>query len=71
MKITLGALRKIIKEEVERNLRYTAGFFGGSLSQPRKGIVYKPLPGLGPSTGEREEELEEHEEEQRKRAEDR
>jgi len=69
MKITLKELRALIREEVERNLRNTAGFFGGSLSQPRKGIASTPLPGLGASTEEREE-YEEYEEEQRQRTED-
>ena len=64
MKITLRELRTLIREEIERNLRNTAGFFGGSLSQPRKGITYTPLSGLGASTEEREEH-EENEEEQR------
>ena len=58
MKIRLSELRKIIREEVERNLRWSAGYFGGDLSQPSKGINYAPLQGLGSST---EEEDIEHE----------
>ena len=43
MKIKLSELRKIIREEVERNLRWSAGYFGGDLSSPQKGINYVPL----------------------------
>jgi hypothetical protein len=45
MRIKLSDLRRIIREEVERNLRWTAGFFGGNLSQPS--TLHTPLPGLG------------------------
>ena len=50
MKIKLSDLRRIIREEVERNMLWTAGMVGGNLNQPRKGINYMPLPGLGAST---------------------
>lgn len=47
MKITVGELRQIIREEVERNMRWSAGFFtGGGISKGRKGTVTPP-PGLG------------------------
>jgi hypothetical protein len=67
MKITLGLLRSIIREEVERNMLRLAGSFMGTLSQPSKGANYMPLPGLGASTerendtntGENEKEEEE------------
>lgn len=64
MKIRLSDLRKIIREEVERNMLRTAGFFMGSLSRPSKGINYMPLPGLGATT-EKEDDIDtgEHEEE--------
>ena len=64
MKIRLGELRKIIREEVERNLRATAGFFGDNISQPRKSIGSMPLPGLGANTEYKEEHTGEHEEEE-------
>ena len=67
MKIRLSELRRMIREEVERNMLRTAGFFMGNLSRPSKGINYMPLPGLGATTekendidtGEYEEEEEE------------
>ena len=67
MKIRLSDLRRMIREEVERNMLRTAGFFMGNLSRPSKGINYMPLPGLGATTekendidtGEYEEEEEE------------
>lgn len=63
MKITLFELRKIIREEVERNLRWSAGYFGGDLSSPQKGINYVPLQGLGSSTEEKNK-IENYEEEE-------
>lgn len=63
MKITLSELRKIIREEVERNLRWSAGYFGGDLSSPQKGINYVPLQGLGSSTEEKNK-IENYEEEE-------
>lgn len=47
MKIGMRELRIIIREEVEKNLRWTAGIFGGNLSSPSKGVTYMPPPGLG------------------------
>lgn len=47
MRLTLGELRTWIREEVERNMRWSAGFFvGGGISGSDKGIV-PPPPGLG------------------------
>lgn len=47
MRITIRDLRKIVQEEVQRNLRLSAGFFGGGLSnQPSDGSELPP-PGLG------------------------
>ena len=63
MKIKLSELRKIIREEVERNLRWSAGYFGGDLSSPQKGINYVPLQGLGSSTEEKNK-IENYEEEE-------
>ena len=62
MKISLSELKKIIREEVERNLRWSAGYFGGDLSNPQKGINYVPLQGLGSST--EEDKIEKYEEEE-------
>lgn len=40
-------LKVFIREEVERNLRWSAGFFGGgNISKGRKGTIVPP-PGLG------------------------
>jgi|688.fasta_scaffold01425_18 hypothetical protein len=64
MKIKLSELRKIIREEVERNLRWSAGYFGGDLSSPQKGINYVPLQGLGSSTEEEKKQIENYEEEE-------
>ena len=47
MKITIGELKKLISEEVERNMRWSAGMFmGGGISKSNKGVV-EPPPGLG------------------------
>ena len=64
MKIRLSELRKIIREEVERNMLRTAGFFGGNLSQPSKGVNYMPLPGLGATTEKIDDDTREHEKEE-------
>lgn len=66
MKIKLGNLKKIIKDEVERNNRWLAGFFtGGGISQSNAGVV-SPPPGLGDES-EKEEELDKrYEKEQEK-----
>lgn len=46
MWITIDNLRRIIKEEIERNLRWSAGMFGGVGGRSRKGSMLPP-PGLG------------------------
>ena len=47
MRLTIGELRQIIREEVERNNRWLAGFFtGGGISKGRKGTIIPP-DGLG------------------------
>lgn len=47
MRLTIGELKQIIREEVERNNRWLAGFFmGGGISKGRKGTIIPP-PGLG------------------------
>jgi hypothetical protein len=62
MYITIRELRSIIKEEVERNSRWTAGLFGGGQSGGyHGGDGVLPPPGLGSSEesedyGEKEEE---------------
>lgn len=49
MKITIQKLKQLIRDQVERNLRWSAGFFtGGGISRPRKGVV-QPPPDLGSS----------------------
>jgi len=66
MKLTIGELRQAIREELERNLRWTAGFFGGNLSQPS--TVHMPLPGLGATTEEENDaNTGEHEEKEKDR----
>jgi hypothetical protein len=53
MQITLKELRKMIREEVERNMRWSAGFFGGGIDgaghkgDPLLPTGTNPLPGLG------------------------
>jgi hypothetical protein len=48
-------LRQFIKEEVERNMRWMAGFFGGgNIGKSRKGNIVPP-PGLGLETEDNEE----------------
>ena len=49
MKITIANLRKMIREEVERNLRWTAGIAarGAGLNQAPRGITYGVPQGLG------------------------
>lgn len=64
MKIKLSTLRKIIREEIERNMLRTAGFFGGNLSQPSKGMNYMPLPGLGATTEKIDDDTREYEKEE-------
>lgn len=50
----MSTLRKIIREEVERNLRWSAGISadGAKLNKPSKGINYGVPPGLGSDPGE-------------------
>ena len=46
--LTLRRLREIIREEVDRNLRWSAGFFGGGQSGGIEGgSGASPPPGLG------------------------
>jgi hypothetical protein len=48
----LKVLKQFIQEEVERNMRWTAGIFGGgNIGKSRKGTVVPP-PGLGEETEE-------------------
>lgn len=48
-------LRQFIREEVERNMRWMAGFFGGlNIGKPRKGNILPP-PGLGLDSEDNEE----------------
>lgn len=57
--MTLQLLRYLIREEVEKNLRWSAGYFSiGGAGRPRKGTEFPPQ-GLGD-----EEENEEKEKEQ-------
>jgi hypothetical protein len=42
----LEILKRFIREEVERNLRWSAGFFGGgNIGKSQKGTVVSPLGG--------------------------
>lgn len=54
MKIRMSNLRKMIREEVERNLRWSAGISadGAKLNKPSKGINYGVPPGLGSDSGD-------------------
>lgn len=66
MKITILELRKLIRDQVERNMRLTAGMFsGGGITKSRKGVV-QPPPGLDGNTDEEELIGSEHGEEQEK-----
>jgi hypothetical protein len=47
LRMRLGLLRKLISEEVERNMRWSAGMFSGGLSGKGSGAVVAPPPGLG------------------------
>ena len=65
MILTLKELRAIIREEVERNMRWSAGFFSiGGAGHPRKGTEFPPQ-GLGDEEPQGEQEKE-HEEEEEK-----
>lgn len=60
LRISVGQLRKLIKEEVFRNLAWSAGFFGSGLNSANttsSGTATAP-PGLG----DEEEKTEENEE---------
>jgi len=64
MKIKLSVLRKIIKEEVERNLRWSAGYIGGGISNPRKLNAISPVHMLGTEIENEDKELENYEKEE-------
>lgn len=75
MKIRISTLRKIIKEELFRNLAWTAGIAAGGagLNKPSRGIKYGVPQGLGFSDHEEndhEERLENEEEEYEKESSD-
>lgn len=64
MKLTLGKLRRLIFEEVERMVRRSAGFGGGSgVGGRSRGSVELPPLGLG---DEEQQEEERHGKEQEK-----
>lgn len=54
MIISICELRKLIREEVERNMRWSAGMFGGGLSKGTGKGVIEPPPGLGNETNSEE-----------------
>lgn len=59
--MTLGDLRQIIFEEVQRNMRWTAGFGGSAgIAGRGRGSIEQPPPGLGG----KEEQSKEHGEEE-------
>ena len=70
MRITIANLRKMIREEVERNLRWTAGIAarGAGLNQAPRGVTYGVPQGLGSETDldldKEEKEKERYEEEE-------
>lgn len=59
MKITLGVLRALIREQVERNNRWTAGMFmaGGEhgAHRDKETSLVNPPPGLGTNSEEEKE----------------
>lgn len=66
MRIRVKDLKKIIKDEVERNNRWLAGFFvGGGISQSNAGVLAPP-PGLGDEQEQEEELDKKYEKEQEK-----
>jgi len=58
MRINIDVLRKIIREEIERNMRWSAGMFGGVGSRTRKGNILPPQ-GLGSEKTEEDDKKEE------------
>lgn len=54
MRIRLGDLRRLVFEEVERNMRWSAGMVGGGLNSSRHGEANQPPPGLGLDDDERD-----------------
>jgi hypothetical protein len=70
----INLLKDFIKEEVERNLRWSAGFYGGgNIGKGRKGSIVPP-PGLGSEkeqtdekNGKKEQQDDEEREERRRR----
>jgi hypothetical protein len=63
VKTTIRELRKFIREEVSRNLQWSAGFFGGGLGGASShhgagsATEQSPPPGLGPDTEETDKEI--------------
>jgi len=61
MLLTLSRLRELVREEVERNMRYNAGLGAKGLSTDAR---IEPPPGLGPNNSvEDDEEQRAHEQE--------
>jgi len=59
MKITLAKLRKIVKEEVDRLVRRSAGFGGSAgIAGRQRGTPEMPPPGLGTDESENKEDEE-------------
>ncbi len=53
LKIKLGTLRRLVHEEVERNMRWSAGMAPGGVGHMGKTTSPgNPLPGLGPEESE-------------------
>lgn len=66
MKISIEKLKKIIRDQVERNLRWSAGFFvGGGIDKSRKGVI-PPPSGLGSAETDNIETIDDYEKEQEK-----
>lgn len=65
--ISIRNLRKLIAEEVFRNLAWSAGFGGSGLSSSNRATGSSELPGLGDDKGYTEKEHEEKEQEEQQR----
>lgn len=55
MRITLRELRRIVKEEVDRNMRWSAGIDGGGGINVSRNASSGPFPELGDETADEDE----------------
>lgn len=56
IRITLGELRKLIREGLDTEMRNLAGFFMGGGISKSDAAVEEPLPGLGDEETDKEQE---------------